>query len=454
MSNKINPPLLQQKQENKKEIPQFHEKENRFLQDIQLLSSIKSIPGKIIPLYNKINEVSKNNNKENDIKQNNKNETNNKIYHNSKSLFTPEKPIINNYKNIRNNIYKTNNFYFNNEINVTNMHFNFNSIANPYDEMGIIPDQIGFLDSPIFKPSSNPQTILSMNSEIKNNFMWTNNKFTQNSFYFQNLKFNGNCGNQNENLFDKDNRNIILNNKKSQLSYYQIDLGKEEFLKKKRSSHLLFRKENDKNPENQNHHIDNNNNNCNFDDNKFEKKSSLLIYNINNDDSKKGIKNIINIDEKKDKKINDIKVKKILFNIENYSEESYDDEEDDNIYHNINYNNLDNNNLFNCYQKKKKRRRKLEIKKFKCLHPICYCSYKTMKQLKNHHYKMTTECQLDTVYILKLISSTKKMLFKLFAKDKSKKKYFCKLYENSINNVSLNNYFESIVGTNIDDIIK
>ena len=67
---------------------------------------------------------------------------------------------------------------------------------------------------------------------------------------------------------------------------------------------------------------------------------------------------------------------------------------------------------------------------------------------------MISECQLDSVQILKLIYNTKIMLINLIKKDKKKKEYYTKLYENSINNVSLNNYFESIVGTNIDDIIK
>ena len=463
MSNKIDLSLLQQNHENKTEIPQCHEKENLFLQDIQLLSSLKSIPGKIIPLNNKINEVSQNIYKENDTYMNKKYEENNKNLNNSKNLITPEKPIINiinNTINNINNIYTTNNCYFKNGLNNTNLNFNFNPILNQSNEMGIIQDQYGFLDSPLLNSPSNPQTFLSMKSDIKNNFLWTNNKFTQNSFYFQNIIINGNYENQKENFFYKDNMNNILNKKISQLSYHQNNFGKEEFLKKKRTSHLLSRKGSGNNFENKIHYLDNNNNNINNnninDYNKSNKKNSLLIISQNNDDSKKENRNqnIVNIDEENVEKIIALKNKKILFNIENYNEEIYEEEEDDdNIYHNIINNNLDNNNLFNCYQKKRKRRKKNEIKKYKCLHPNCDYSYKTLKQLQNHHYKMASECQLDFVHILKLISSSKKMLIKLFINDKSRKEYFSKLYKNTINNIALSNYFESIVGSHIDNIL-
>ena len=66
---------------------------------------------------------------------------------------------------------------------------------------------------------------------------------------------------------------------------------------------------------------------------------------------------------------------------------------------------------------------------------------------------MASECQLDFVHILKLISSSKKMLIKLFINDKSRKEYFSKLYKNTINNIALSNYFESIVCSHIDNIL-
>ena len=42
----------------------------------------------------------------------------------------------------------------------------------------------------------------------------------------------------------------------------------------------------------------------------------------------------------------------------------------------------------------------------------CEFSYFTLKQLQNHHYKMTPECQNDSIQILKLIYGTKIILLK------------------------------------------
>ena len=132
-------------------------------------------------------------------------------------------------------------------------------------------------------------------------------------------------------------------------------------------------------------------------------------------------------------------------------------EEDDNIYHNIKKNKIENNNnnnLFNCFLKKKRRRKKIhDLNKYKCTHPTCDYSYKTLKQLLNHHYKMISECQIDSVQLLKLIYNSKLILLKLIEKYKNNKEKFQKLYEDTAHNISLTNYFESITGLNFDDII-
>lgn len=456
MSNKINQSTLP-KDENKNDNSQNHEKDNRFLQDLQLLSSIKSIPGKIIQLNNKINEVAKNNIKESsNDKNNNKIETTNKMHYKSKSIFMPmDKPIINNFNNNINNVnntYTTNNFFFNNGVNNTNINISVNPMFNQPYGMGIVQDQFGYMDSSIlYTPPSDRPSLLSFKSDMKNNILQTENKFTQNSFYLQNMIFNGNYNNQNDMLLNKNNNmNNIINNKFSQLSFHQHNLGKEVFLKKKRSSNLLLRKDSDNNLENNVNYIYNNNINT-------DKKNTSLIFNKNEENSKKENKNIINIKEEKELYENNNlinKNKKIIFNIENYSEESYEDEEDDNIYHSIPNKSEKNTNIFNCFHKKKKRRKKIhEIKKFKCFHPTCDYSYKTLKQLQNHHYKMTSECQLDSVQVLKLIYNTKLILLDLINKNKNKKEYFSKIYEDSVNNINLNNYSESITGIHIDDII-
>ena len=114
MSKRKNFLLLPKKDDNLKELSHNQDNDNRFLQDIQLLSSLKPIPGKIIQLDNKINSVSKNIKKENGKDNYNKLETNNKIYHKSKISFSPvNKQIINNYSiNNVNNNYTINNFFF------------------------------------------------------------------------------------------------------------------------------------------------------------------------------------------------------------------------------------------------------------------------------------------------------------------------------------------------------
>ena len=425
MSNLFNHSPIGKKDENKNDYPQKLENDNRFLLDIQLLSELKSIPGKIIPLSN--NDLMKSN-KENSNDKYNKNETNSKIYASSnKNLFTPiDKP---NNNNNNNNNYTTNNFFFNNNIiNNTNLNFNNN---NTQGGLNLLQEHYNLIENPFFPPS-NHQSLLSFKSDIKNNnFLWTDNKFTQNSFHFQNLMIlNGNVNQKENNINYKNNNlnNIINNNfnniKFSQLSYQQNNASNEEIFKRKKSTPLLYLQD------------QNNNIPCNN-----------LINSEQKNSSSKETKNIVNENKKKLKK-------KILFNVENYSEDSYE-EIDENIYHNRNNGKLENNNnIFNCYRKVKKRKRKNDDnKKFKCVHPNCDYSYKTLKQLKNHHYKMISECQYDSVQLLKLIYKTKIKLIPLIGKDKKKKEFFSNLYENCMNNITLNNYSEFITGNRFDDKI-
>ena len=86
-NNKINNIALPLKDENRNDNTAPNcEKNSRFLQDIQLLTSLKSIPGKIIPLHDKINEMPKITNKENSNENNNM-ESTNRILQRSKSIF-------------------------------------------------------------------------------------------------------------------------------------------------------------------------------------------------------------------------------------------------------------------------------------------------------------------------------------------------------------------------------
>ena len=440
MSSKNNNPSVSKREENKNEFPKNIEKENCFLEDIKLLSSLKSIPGKIIPLYNQINEMPKCNNKDNNNDKKNITDSNMKFYQVSKNIFSPiDKTNINGINLINNNInnniinnvnkYTTNNFYFNNGINNTNI--NINPLNNQNWGMTPFPDYGGFIKNQLMYSPSNHPSFLSIKSEMKNNSLWTDNKFTQNSFYYPNkILFNRNYINQNENNLNKGNFNKIINNKFSQLSFqqYNNNINNEELLKKKRSSaSLLNRKESESNFDNIN----------NIDNNSDEK---ICMINYKNDENFKK--------ENTEEKDNKPKKEKILFNIENY----YEEEDDDNIYHNIKNDLSNKNKLFNCIHKKKKRK-KNEIKKYKCVHTNCEYSYKTKKQLLNHHYKMIPECQLDSVQILKFIYKTKLILINLIKDNKSKRTFFTKLYEENINNISLTNYIEFITGSHFDDIV-
>ena len=74
MSNKYNYPISKTKEENKNQ----NERDSLYQLDVQLLSSLKPIPGKIIPLNNKMNQAY-DNNKENNQDINRKDTYNNII---------------------------------------------------------------------------------------------------------------------------------------------------------------------------------------------------------------------------------------------------------------------------------------------------------------------------------------------------------------------------------------
>ena len=63
------------------------------------------------------------------------------------------------------------------------------------------------------------------------------------------------------------------------------------------------------------------------------------------------------------------------------------------------------------------------------------------------------ECQNDLISLLKEIYNTKLILIKCISNDINKKKYFSDLYENSIKNISLNQYTETISGTHLEEFL-
>ena len=95
MSNLLN----YQTKINKEERKSQQEQDSLYLLDVQLLSSLKSIPGKIIPLDNKLGQIT-NNNKENNQDMNRKDTYNNILKKDSinilNSLYNNDKFDINN----------------------------------------------------------------------------------------------------------------------------------------------------------------------------------------------------------------------------------------------------------------------------------------------------------------------------------------------------------------------
>ena len=439
MSNLLN----YQTKINKEERKSQQEQDSLYLLDVQLLSSLKSIPGKIIPLDNKLGQIT-NNNKENNQDMNRKDTYNNILKKDSinilNSLYNNDKFDINNNSLYKNNS-ATNNYLFNGGVNNTNLNYN---LYNSYykNSSNLIQNASSTLDNQLLLSHSNHPSILSFKSDLKNNnYLWSDIKFTQNSFTHNIFLYN----NENNNM--KGNINNLMNNnsKLSQLSYQFSNFMNDDLLKKKKSTTNLLKK--NSNGSIQENEI--NNKSINQESNFFLEKNINYIK-----DNKIEIKENININEE-EKFENDMvslgknKNKKIFFNIEKF----YDDE-DDTIYHNINNNNKNEPNiLFNCYLKKKKKRKKISeiYNKYKCCHPKCECSYKTEKQLQSHHFKMTQECQQDSVQIIKLIHDSKNILKNIIKYNKKKRVKFEKLYDDFVNKISLKNYFEFIAGSHFND---
>ena len=215
----------------KEEIKNKPEKDSLYLLDVQLLSSLKSIPGKIIPLDNKFGQIS-NNNKENNQDMNRKDTYNNIIkkdsINNLNSLYNNDKIDMNN------SLYKTNNYLFNGGINNTNLNYN---LYNNYQKnsSNLIQNVSPNLDNQFLISHSNHPSIFSFKSDLKNNnYLWSDIKFTQNSFTPNIFLYNS----ENNNV----KGNINNNTKLSQLSYQYSNFVNDDLLKKKKSTTNLLKK--------------------------------------------------------------------------------------------------------------------------------------------------------------------------------------------------------------------
>lgn len=383
--------------------------QNRFLLDLKLLSSLKSIKGKVIHLDNKANSSDINTNITNtfDVKKQNLFNNNNNLL--NINLGIPGRLDFNYLPNNNNNFCQ--NQYFSNMSikNQKNMYTN-----------SIIQDPFCLLDNHL---NENPhRSILSfeeMNSKegynILNNTI--NNKFSQDSFMFLN---------NNNNIEDDLNKN-----KNNNLDAMNI------FINNVNNSYT----------NNINNNYFNNINNFFFSSN-ANKINAELSFNQDNIDNFLYKKRKSDIAKQNGQKGNSSssknnQIKKNIFKTQKNNKD-------------INKNRIKPKIIFNCYQSKQKSKfRRQKNKKnnfsFRCSHTNCEYAYKTLKQLQNHHYKMIPECQIDLISLLKEIYNTKLILTKCISNDIDKKKYFSELFEKSIKNISLNQYTETISGTHLDE---
>ena len=383
--------------------------QNRFLLDLKLLSSLKSIKGKVIHLDNKANSSDINTNITNtfDVKKQNLFNNNNNLL--NINLGIPGRLDFNYLPNNNNNFCQ--NQYFSNMSikNQKNMYTN-----------SIIQDPFCQLDNHL---NENPhRSLLSfeeMNSKegynILNNTI--NNKFSQDSFMFLN---------NNNNIEDDLNKN-----KNNNLDAMNI------FINNVNNSYT----------NNINNNYFNNINNFCFSSN-ANKINAELSFNQDNIDNFLYKKRKSDIAKQNGQKGNSSssknnQIKKNIFKTQKNNKD-------------INKNRIKPKIIFNCYQSKQKSKfRRQKNKKnnfsFRCSHTNCEYAYKTLKQLQNHHYKMIPECQIDLISLLKEIYNTKLILTKCISNDIDKKKYFSELFEKSIKNISLNQYTETISGTHLDE---
>ena len=390
--------------------------QNRFLLDLKLLSSLKSIKGKVIHLENKAN--------------------NSDINTNITNTFELKKPNIVNNNNLLNinfglsGCLDSNPLYNNNYCQ--NQYLSNMSIKNQkniFTNNNILQDPFSLLENHL---NENPhRSLLSfeeMNSKegynILNNSI--NNKFSQDSFMFYNNNNNNNNNNEDDVGKNKNNNldtmNLFINNVVN--NSYSNNIN--------------------------NNYYNNNINNFCFNNNTNKINTELSFnYQDNIDDAfyKKRKSDIIKQNSLKgNSSINkNIRLKKNIFKTQKNNKD-------------INKNRIRPKIIFNCYQSKQKSKfRKQKNKKnnfsFRCSHTNCEYTYKTLKQLQNHHYKMMSECQFDLISLLKEIYNTKLILIKCISNDINKKKYFSDLYEKSIKNISLNQYTETISGTHLEEYL-
>ena len=401
--------------------------EKNYQLNMEILSSIKSIPGKIVTLQsdNLINEELNKNLKYPEGKKT----TSSSISKVSKDFFCdPLEEKINNKKlNTTNSVFKPITLFPQYPQKKSTMNFY------PFNTLMSVPD-------------------IGVQNQMQSPPKITNSSFSRNSYY---MMGNQNNAEQGVNLFNQINlqgNQINQINQINQFNFFNINpFNTFNALNIINPTNLNFANINAQNPANVNDiYLNNNNinNNSNVNNNNININNNIFL-------SKKR-----NSEEKPDE-TNRIK-KSIFFKTNNPKQKK------DNL--NININNINTTsqdttnkkNMFTViakssynYKKRKPRKKKFNNslkKKLICSHQGCDGKFKTKKQLVFHHYKMNPQCHNDTISILKMIYDVKIML-KKNNNEKNKKK-FGELYHETMKNVSLDEHIETLVGYNFEDEIN
>lgn len=101
--------------------------------------------------------------------------------------------------------------------------------------------------------------------------------------------------------------------------------------------------------------------------------------------------------------------------------------------------------------KKKINSETVNNKKYSCEHIGCKSCFDTKKLGIFHHFKMSPECQEDSIYLLKLIFETKKLLLKNIEKNEIIFGKLSSLYEEAMKGISLDEYIKIYAGLKIKD---
>ena len=403
--------------------------ENNYQLNMEILSSLKAIPGKIVNLQSE-NFINEELNKTLKYPEGKKT-TSSSISKVSKDFFCdPLEEKINNKKlNTTNSVFKPIALFPQNPQKKSTMnYYHFNTLMS-------FPD-LGLQN----QAQNGPPKI-------------TNSSFSKNSFYMMNQ----NNVDPNMNLFNQINpqgnqmntlTQINQINQINQFNFFNSNpFNSFNAINIINPTNLNFQNLNAQIPVNDiylsknnlSNYQNNNNNNINIDNN-----NNIFLSKKRNSEEKPKEKN---------------KIKKNIFFKTNYPKLKKENLNINNINNTISQEITNKKNMFTViakssynYKKRKPRKKKFNNafkKKLICGHQGCKGKFKTKKQLVFHHYKMNPQCQNDTISLLKMINDVKIMLKKI-DKEKNQNK-FGELYHETMKNVSLDEHIETLVGYNFED---